>query len=89
MPKSLLLQLVLQVGIPALLFWDKLGPFNCAPAEKYLFIEHQTQNFLIVMVICVNSFQFSFLMCVVFLLISYVSFMGQCENPFPGIEDFI
>jgi hypothetical protein len=55
-PKSIMLQLVLQVGIPALLFWDMLGPFNCPPEEKYLFIEHQVQSFLIVTIICVNSF---------------------------------
>lgn len=28
-------------------------------------------------------------MCVVFCLISFVSFLGQCRYPFPGIADFI
>lgn len=88
-PKSLLLYLVSHGTIPALLYWDMLGPFNCPPEMKYLFNEHLTQNFIICTVICVNSFQFSALMCFTFVALSFAGFMGQCNNPFPGVQELI
>lgn len=89
MPKCLILYLLVHGVISAMIFWDLLGPFNVPSEAKYSFNEHLLLNFLICMVICVNSLQFSALMCLTFVLTSLAGLLGQCNNPFPGVEDVI
>lgn len=89
MPKCILMYLLVYGGIPALIFWDMLGPFNVPPEKKHLFSDHLLINYVICTVICVNSFQFSALMAVTFVALSFASFEGQCQNPYAGVKELI
>ena len=89
MPKCLVYYLTVHGTIIALLYWDMLGPFNCPKELKYNFNEHLLLNFVISTVICVNSHLISAVMCLVFLVLSFVGLLGQCKYPFPGVHELI
>lgn len=78
MPKCILWYLLVYGGLPALIYWDILGPFNVPGDQKSLFDEHLVVNYVICSVLCVNSFQFSGLMALTFLALSFATFEGQC-----------
>ena len=89
MPKCLIMYLLVHGVISSMIFWDMLGPFNVPSEVKGSFNEHLLLNFIICTVVCVNSLQFSALMCLTFVLCSLAGLLGQCNNPFPGVQEVI